>query len=277
MFKRLEWKLSSGNDERNDLRLGIIRQKQKQFLQNIGLSNGFGNNDKNQNQKKRKITHYPKNHGEARKSIWRVFEGFIMQQVVMSGLDYMTAKLQDKQGSVLQRFHFQSWRGLTQQQDSSPTGRDDSQDQQLVAAFSFCYLPGLPVTPVIQQNRQTTQATDQEKRKKERRCGSVWQNLRGHKETLQFLSPGAETQDGTWDGREKREKREENRRTLTPHLQLNDSVAVATLARMLCKQPQIVSQDRTRIHARKVLLSAISPVKQLDFRLDFREKEISKK
>lgn len=183
-----------------------------------------------------------------------------------------------KQGSVLQRFHFQSWRGLTQQQDSSPTGRDDSQDQQLVAAFSFCFLPGLPVTPVIQQNRQTTQATDQEKRKKkERRCGSVWQNLRGHKETLQFLSPGAETQDGTWDGREKREKREENRRTLTPHLQLNDSVAVATLARMLCKQPQIVSQDRTRIHARKVLLSAISPVKQLDFRLDFREKEISKK
>lgn len=51
--------------------------------------------------------------------------------------------------------------------------------------------------------------------------------------------------------REEREEREKNRRTLTPHLQLNDSVAVATLARMLCKQPQIVSQDRTPTHARK--------------------------
>lgn len=57
MFKRLARKLSSGNDERNDLHLGIIRQKQKQFLQNIGLSNIFGDNDKNQNQKKEEKSH----------------------------------------------------------------------------------------------------------------------------------------------------------------------------------------------------------------------------
>lgn len=125
-----------------------------------------------------------KNHTLSQKSWWskkkhfKVFQGFIMRQVVISGLDYMTAKLQ--QGSVLQQFHFQSWRWLTQQQDSSPTGRDDSQDQQLVAAFSFCFLPGLPVTPFIQQNRRTTQPLTKKKRRRDDavQFGRIWEDTR---------------------------------------------------------------------------------------------------
>lgn len=48
------------------------------------------------------------------------------------------------------------------------------------------------------------------------------------------------------NARQQREEREEPPDTYL-HLQLNDSVAVATLKRMLCKQPQMVSQDRNRI------------------------------
>lgn len=101
-----------------------------------------------------------------------------MRQVVISGLDYMTVKLQ--QGSALQRLHFQSW---TDTAAGFQSNRTWWQSRSTIRCRFLLQLSTWPTSHSLNTAEQTdNSATDQGKKGRSRmdevQFGRIWEDSR---------------------------------------------------------------------------------------------------